>query len=65
MEDRLTELLNIVMEQTDDDKVKALCQDIIDIDEEASSYDFSDWENIRLQSDYIADIINTLKEDLK
>ena len=51
MEDRLTELLNIVMEQTDDDKVKALCQDIIDIDEEASSYDYSDWENIRLQSD--------------
>ena len=65
MEDRLTELLNIVMEQTDNDKVKALCQDIIDIDGEAYSYDYSDWENIRLHSDYIADIINTLKEDLK
>lgn len=65
MEDRLTELLNIVIEQTDDDKVKALCQDIIDIGEEASSYDINDWENMRLQSDYIADIINTLKEDLK
>lgn len=48
MEDRLTELLNIVMGQTDNDKVKALCQDIIDIGEEASSYDINDWENIRL-----------------
>ena len=65
MEDRLTELLNIVIEQTDDDKLKTLCQDIINIDEEAYSYDYSDWENMRLQSDYIADIINTLKEDLK
>lgn len=65
MEDRLTELLNIVMKQSDNDKVKALCQDLIDIGEEASSYDINDWENIHLQSDYIADIISILKEDLK